>query len=302
MAESIQIQHATPGSNGISTAFGTRYRSFGTTFAPAADFDVSRVDFYVRKLTFFSPGDVQAVVRKVLSNVGGLLTLGSVLTSKTQSANGWPGGGIGNEIWVTFNFAVTPKLSAGSTYVVYLESLASPYDNLKAVLTRYSELPDVMFADGEWVETTTGAGVFTTDPTWDFPFKLWGTLSAGGGGLPGAGVGEIEQDEVEVVLAMHLNAREACLNSMRTCDAEWAAGAAAIDQLQSSDRDAIQRIATELFDILEAIQATDTHFASELALRRRAAGVEISRTDGSRAANRAYAPITPTPRFTDRRG
>ena len=89
-----------------------------------------------------------------------------------------------------------------------------------------------------------------------------------------AGRGEIEQDEVEVVLAMHLNAREACLNSMRTCDAEWAAGAAAIDQLQSSDRDAIQRIATELFDILEAIQATDTHFASELALRRRAAGVE----------------------------
>ena len=116
-----------------------------------------------------------------------------------------------------------------------------------------------------------------------------------------AGRGEIKQDEVEVVLAMHLNAREACLNSMRTCDAEWAAGAAAIDQLQSSDRDAIQRIATELFDILEAIQATDTHFASELALRRRAAGVEISRTDGSRAANRAYAPITPTPRFTDRR-
>ncbi len=113
--------------------------------------------------------------------------------------------------------------------------------------------------------------------------------------------GELEHSAVEEVLAMHLAARESCLENMRAGDGEWARGAEEIGAFTNADRDAIQITANELTSILEAIQVTDAVFAQELAQRRRAAGVEIGRTDSSRAANRAYAPITPAPRFTDRR-
>ncbi len=120
--------------------------------------------------------------------------------------------------------------------------------------------------------------------------------------IDAAGRGEIETDAVESVLESHLAARAECLASMTSCDDEWAAAATTLHEMDALDRDAIQRISAEIGGILAELTTSDATFATELSARRRAAGAEIARADGSRAAHRAYAPQTQAPRFTDRRG
>jgi len=121
--------------------------------------------------------------------------------------------------------------------------------------------------------------------------------------------GEVPHADAEDALATHLEAREACLDAMRAYDDEWAELAsmlAAPGAASDADRASLETTATEIAAILGDIARSDVGFATELAARRQAARAELARTDGARAAGRAYlsqaAGQPEGPRFTDRKG
>jgi hypothetical protein len=117
-----------------------------------------------------------------------------------------------------------------------------------------------------------------------------------------AGRGEFSQLDAEDALSAHLAERETYIDAMRAYNDEWSRYAASLGGTTPSTTDPLCQVASEITAILEWIERSDARFVEELAVRRRQAGAEIGRADGARAANRAYAPQSNQPRFTDRRG
>ncbi|MFM7050569.1 MAG: hypothetical protein ACKOYN_00340 [Planctomycetota bacterium] len=113
--------------------------------------------------------------------------------------------------------------------------------------------------------------------------------------------GEVSQDAADGAIASHLAARERCIEQMMRGQDEWAALAPQAGAWADSEVDAIRALGDEATRLLAEIALSDRRFASELSARRAAAADGIARTEGGRAANRAYAPRGDQgPRFTDR--
>ncbi len=115
--------------------------------------------------------------------------------------------------------------------------------------------------------------------------------------------GEISQDDAEDLLNAHLNARQSCLTAMHADQTQWNVLAEQRGSWDDNARATIASIGAEIAAILGELASSDASFMDELAARRNAARIEMSRADDARAAQRAYAPREAIePRFTDRRG
>lgn len=113
--------------------------------------------------------------------------------------------------------------------------------------------------------------------------------------------GEVSQDVADGALATHLAARERFVEQMSRGQDEWTQLAPQAGAWSAAEVDAIRALGDEAALLLAEIALSDSRFAAELVARRTAAADGIARTEGGRAANRAYAPKSPEgPRFTDR--
>lgn len=113
--------------------------------------------------------------------------------------------------------------------------------------------------------------------------------------------GEVSQDAADGAIASHLAARERCIERMMRGQDEWALLAPQAGGWAAAEVDAIRALGDEAARLLAEIALSDRRFAAELSARRAAAAEGIARTEGGRAANRAYTPRADEgPRFTDR--